>query len=212
MVAAAAGGDLATVASACTLLGVSVGDLDEAAQAAAAHRRRPPDHVPPRPRPLRRLRRGARPRSAARCTLPSPRRSPVDDVDRRAWHLGEATAAPDAAVADVLDDAADARAGARGVGRGVGRVRACGAPEPGPRRPRAAAGVGGGERVARRAPRRRHGPARPRVRPAAVRRLCASAQRRSTAPWPRGPGPSSERVTSTSRRDPELRTTIPTRP
>ncbi|KQY21295.1 hypothetical protein ASD16_18480 [Cellulomonas sp. Root485] len=113
LVAAAAGGDLATVASACALLGVSVGDLDDAA------------------------RHGLLTVDATRITFrhdlvrsgiyaeapPAARRAvhaalaqavPPADVDRRAWHLGEATATPDASVADVLDDAAT-RARARGA-------------------------------------------------------------------------------------------------
>lgn len=112
LVAAAAGGDLGTIARACALLGVSVGDLDEAARG------------------------GLLTVDATRVTFrhdlvrsgiyaeadPAARRAvhaalaeavPGDD-DRRAWHLGEATADPDASVAAVLDEAA-ARARARGA-------------------------------------------------------------------------------------------------
>ncbi|MBO3084655.1 helix-turn-helix transcriptional regulator [Cellulomonas fengjieae] len=113
LLAAAAGGDLDATTGACALLGVSVADLDEAAreqlltvdggritfrhdlvrsgiyaEAAPAERR------------------------AVHAALAQA--VPADDVDRRAWHLGEATATPDAAVADVLDDAAR-RARARGA-------------------------------------------------------------------------------------------------
>ncbi|WP_028049065.1 helix-turn-helix transcriptional regulator [Cellulomonas sp. URHD0024] len=113
IVAAAAGGDLAVVARACELLDVSLADLDEAAAAhlltiGTTHVRFRHDLV--------------RSGIYAEAT-PATRRAvhaalaeavPVDDLDRRAWHLGEATRAPDAVVAAVLDEAAR-RAHARGA-------------------------------------------------------------------------------------------------
>ncbi|WP_028047220.1 LuxR family transcriptional regulator [Cellulomonas sp. URHE0023] len=113
VVAAAAGGDLAVIDRACALLEVSVADLDEAVQAQlltidATQVRFRHDLV----------------RSGIYAeTWPATRRAvhaalaaavPEQDVDRRAWHLGEATATPDAAVAAVLDEAAT-RARARGA-------------------------------------------------------------------------------------------------
>lgn len=113
LVAAAAGGDLAAIGGACALLDVSVTDLDEAAEAqlltvGAARVTFRHDLV-----------RSGIYAEAAPGTLRAVHAAlaasvPADDVDRRAWHLGEATASPDAGVASVLDDAAT-RARARGA-------------------------------------------------------------------------------------------------
>lgn len=120
LVASAAAGDPAATAAACTLLGVDTADLDEAAAAGlvtvdagrVAFRH---DLV----------------RSAVWTeAAPAERREvhralatvvPPGDLDRRAWHLGEATTTPDEAVAAVLDAAATA---ARG--RGAHAVAAAG--------------------------------------------------------------------------------------
>ncbi len=113
LVAAAAGGDLATTTDACALLGVSVGDLDEAAR----------EHLLTVDATAVRFRHDlvrsgiyaeapAATRRAVHAAL--ARAVPADDLDRRAWHLGEATAVPDAAVAGVLAEAA-VRARARGA-------------------------------------------------------------------------------------------------
>ncbi|NUU18555.1 AAA family ATPase [Cellulomonas humilata] len=120
LVAAAAGGDLAAITDACALLGVSVGDLDEAAReqllTVDAHRVTFRHDL---------VRSGVYAEAA-----PGARRAvhaalaqavPADDVDRRAWHLGEATASPDASVAAVLDEAAT-----RARGRGAWAVAAAG--------------------------------------------------------------------------------------
>ncbi|GEK23252.1 AAA family ATPase [Cellulomonas xylanilytica] len=113
LVAAAAGGDVATVTSACAVLGVSVGDLDEAAREGLLT-------VDATRIAFRHdlVRSGIYAESsptARRAVHAALARSvPAGDVDRRAWHLGEATAAPDASVAAVLDDAAS-RARARGA-------------------------------------------------------------------------------------------------
>ncbi|KQT01176.1 AAA family ATPase [Cellulomonas sp. Leaf395] len=113
LVAAAGGSDLATVTAACDLLGVSVGDLDEAARAGLLT-------VDATRVTFRHdlVRSGiyAEAAPAARRAVHAALAQAVhaDDVDRRAWHLGEATAAPDATVAGVLDEAA-ARARARGA-------------------------------------------------------------------------------------------------
>ncbi|MDQ0374035.1 AAA family ATPase [Cellulomonas humilata] len=113
LVAAAAGGDLATVAGACVLLGVSVSDLDEAARGGlltvdAAR-------IVFRHDLVRSGVYAEAPPTARRAVHAALARAvPAADVDRHAWHLGEATATPDAAVAGVLDDAAT-RARARGA-------------------------------------------------------------------------------------------------
>lgn len=120
LVAAAAGGDLAAITGACARLGVSVGDLDEAAReqllTVDAHRVTFRHDL---------VRSGIYAEAA-----PAARRAvhaalaqavPADDVDRRAWHLGEATATPDASVAAVLDEAAS-----RSRERGAWAVAAAG--------------------------------------------------------------------------------------
>ena len=124
LVASAAGGDLTTATPACVLLGVTPADLDEAAAAGlvsveagrVAFRH---DLV----------------RSAVWAeATPADRRAvhralaatvPPGDVDRRAWHLGEAGTHPDEQVAAILDAAAG-RAGARGAHAvaGAGYARA----------------------------------------------------------------------------------------
>lgn len=113
LVAAAAGGDLATVASACALLGVTVGDLDEAARRGLLSV--DATRIAFRHDLVRSGIYAEAPPAARRAVHAALARAvPADDVDRRAWHLGEATADPDAAVAEVLDDAAG-RARARGA-------------------------------------------------------------------------------------------------
>lgn len=113
LVASAAGGDLATTGPACARLGVGAGDLDEAAAAGlvtveAGRVTFRHDLV----------------RSAVWAeAAPADRRAvhlalaavlPPGDVDRRAWHVGEASTDPDEDVAATIDAAA-ARAGARGA-------------------------------------------------------------------------------------------------
>lgn len=113
LVAAAAGGDVAAITTACALLDVSVTDLDEAASAGLLTVG--PTHVEFRHDLVRSgiyAEADVATRRAVHAAL--ARSVPPDDVDRRAWHLGEATATPDPDVADVLDDAAR-RAQARGA-------------------------------------------------------------------------------------------------
>ncbi|GEL98775.1 transcriptional regulator [Cellulomonas terrae] len=113
LVAAAAGGDLATVASACALLGVSVGDLDEAARGGLLTV--DTTGVTFRHDLVRSGIYAEAPPAARRAVHAALAQAvPAADVDRHAWHLGEATAGPDATVAAVLDDAAG-RARARGA-------------------------------------------------------------------------------------------------
>lgn len=113
LVAAAAGGDLAVTARACALLDVSVADLDEAAQAQLLTVGT--DRVTFRHDLVRSgIYAEAAPATLRAVHAALARAVPPDDADRRAWHLGEATAEPDAAVATVLDDAAT-RARARGA-------------------------------------------------------------------------------------------------
>lgn len=113
LVAAAAGGDLATVASACALLGVSVGDLDEAARGGLLTV--DATGVAFRHDLVRSGIYAEAPPAARRAVHAALAQAvPAADVDRRAWHLGEATAGPDASVATVLDDAAG-RARLRGA-------------------------------------------------------------------------------------------------
>lgn len=113
LVAAAAGGDLVTTAGACERLGVSVADLDEAAreQLLTVDATR----VTFRHDLVRSGVYAEAPPAARRAVHAALARAvPSHDVDRRAWHLGEATATPDAVVASVLDEAAT-RARTRGA-------------------------------------------------------------------------------------------------
>ncbi|WP_426595036.1 helix-turn-helix transcriptional regulator [Cellulomonas sp. McL0617] len=113
LVAAAAAGDLTAITMACALLGVSVTDLDEAAGAqllTVGTARVTFRHDLVRSGIYAEADPGTR--RAVHAAL--ARAVPVDDLDRRAWHLGEATAAPDAEVAVVLDEAAT-QARARGA-------------------------------------------------------------------------------------------------
>lgn len=113
IVAAAAGGDLAVVERACALLAVSVADLDEAERAQLLTVG--PSHVTFRHDLVRSgIYAEASPATRRAVHAALAQAVPYDDVDRRAWHLGEATASPDASVAAVLDQAAT-RARARGA-------------------------------------------------------------------------------------------------
>lgn len=107
LVASAAGGDLATTARACAELGVSADDLDEAVAAGlvavdggrVAFRHdlvRSAVWAEASPADRREVH-----RALASSVAPG-------DLDRRAWHLGEATSAPDEDVATVIDSAASA--------------------------------------------------------------------------------------------------------
>ncbi|MGY1802493.1 AAA family ATPase [Blastococcus sp. SYSU D00922] len=113
LVAGAAGGDLALVARACALLGVDPAALEEAEAAdlvslaggAVTFRHN--------------LVRSALWAEAAPVARRAAHRAlaaalPPDDVDRRAWHLGEAALGPDEETAGVLERAA-ARARERGA-------------------------------------------------------------------------------------------------
>ena len=105
LVAAAAGGDLTAIAAACALLDVSVADLDEAAHAHLLTVGA--DRVTFRHDLVRSgIYAEAAPAARRAVHAALARVVPAADVDRRAWHLGEATATPDAAVAAVLDEAA----------------------------------------------------------------------------------------------------------
>lgn len=107
LVASAAGGDLATTARACAELGVSADDLDEAVAAGlvavdggrVAFRHdlvRSAVWAEASPADRREVHRALASSVAS------------GDLDRRAWHLGEATSAPDEDVATVIDSAASA--------------------------------------------------------------------------------------------------------
>lgn len=113
LVAAAAAGDVDVVACACAALGVDVADLDAAVAAGLVT-------VDSRRVAFRHdlVRSGVWAEAS-----PADRRAvhravadavPAGDVDRRAWHLGEATTAPDEDVAALLEEAAQ-RARARGA-------------------------------------------------------------------------------------------------
>ncbi|WP_426560921.1 ATP-binding protein [Angustibacter sp. McL0619] len=105
VVAAASGGDLGEVARACELLDVQVGALDEAEAADLV--RVGAGEVAFRHDLVRSgvySEASASVRRAVHRALAQA--LPADDVDRRAWHLGEAATGPDAETAQLLETAA----------------------------------------------------------------------------------------------------------
>ncbi|MGH3445194.1 MAG: LuxR C-terminal-related transcriptional regulator, partial [Nocardioidaceae bacterium] len=106
LVAAVCGGDLRTIDAACARLGVDPAHLGEAEDVGLVAVRS--DHVAFRHPLLRAAAYSlalARDRHAAHRAVAEV--LPPDDVDRRAWHLSEATWHPDGAVSSLLAEAAE---------------------------------------------------------------------------------------------------------